>query len=73
MPATSYPVLVAPEKSTSGWGGRGKRGGGRAIYLVIWKDDEALLLLAYSKSVQSDLSRAQWELARDLVKELTDG
>jgi len=67
------PGLGGARKIRFRLGGRGKRGGGRAIYVVIWKDDEALLLLAYSKSVQSDLSRAQWDMVRDLVKELTDG
>ncbi len=67
------PGLGGARKIRFGLRGKGKRGGGRAIYVVIWKDDEALLLLAYRKADQSDLSRAQWELVRELVKELTDG
>jgi hypothetical protein len=40
-------------------GGRGKRGGGRAIYLVLRVRDAAYLLLAYAKNDQADLSAAQ--------------
>lgn len=39
-------------------GNRGKRGGGRAVYLVLFEDDRALLLRAYAKNDQSDLSAA---------------
>lgn len=38
-------------------GNRGKRGG-RAVYLVLFEDDRALLLRAYAKNDQSDLSAA---------------
>ena len=40
-------------------GGQGKRGGGRAIYLVLRVRDTAYLLLAYAKADQADLSSAQ--------------
>lgn|SRR5690242_10770486 len=53
--------------------GRGKSGGGRAIYLVIWKDDVSFLLLAYSKSDQSDLANDQRQMLKAAIKELKDG
>ena len=53
--------------------GKGKRGGGRAIYFVLMVRDTTYLVLAYDKSVQSDLSPVQREFALKLVKELSDG
>ncbi len=53
--------------------GRGKSGGGRALYYVLWVQDTAYLLLAYSKNVQEDLSESQRIAIRSLVKELDDG
>jgi hypothetical protein len=40
-------------------GGKGKRGGGRCIYLVLTLEDMVYLLLAYGKSRQTDLSPRQ--------------
>ena len=40
-------------------GGKGKRGGGRCIYLVLSIGDAIYLLLAYGKSKQTDLSQKQ--------------
>jgi hypothetical protein len=40
-------------------GGKGKRGGGRCIYLVLTVADQIYLLLAYGKSQQTDLSAKQ--------------
>ena len=40
-------------------GGKGKRGGGRCIYLVLTIADTIYLLLAYGKSKQTDLSTKQ--------------
>ena len=42
-----------------GYGGKGKRGGGRCVYLVLTLDDAVYLLLAYGKSKQTDLSPKQ--------------
>ncbi len=53
--------------------GRGKSGGGRAIYVLVVKADTAYLLLAYSKKDQDDLSPAQRKVLVEIVKELTDG
>lgn len=53
--------------------GRGKSGGGRAIYVVVVKADTAYLLLAYSKKVQQDLSAVQRKALAEIVKALSDG
>lgn len=53
--------------------GRGKSGGGRAIYVLVVRSDTAYLLLAYSKKDQADLSAAQRKVLTEVVKELTDG
>lgn len=55
-----------------GLGNRGKRGGGRAIYFLMVTDDTALMLAAYAKNEQSDLSSADRKALLALVKELTD-
>ncbi|WP_332767549.1 type II toxin-antitoxin system RelE/ParE family toxin [Phenylobacterium sp.] len=39
--------------------GKGKRGGGRAIYVVIRVRDAAYLLIAYSKGDQVEISNTQ--------------
>lgn len=36
--------------------GKGKRGGGRAIYVAIIKEDVAYMITAYPKSAQEDLT-----------------
>jgi hypothetical protein len=51
--------------------GRGKRGGGRAVYFVIWSRTAAYLVLAYDKTVQADLSEAQRKLVLTIAKELS--
>jgi hypothetical protein len=51
--------------------GRGKRGGGRAIYFVWWAEDVVFMLAAYAKADQSDLSEAQKKALTALAKELT--
>ena len=52
--------------------GRGKRGGGRAIYVVVWVRDAAVLVFAYAKARQEDLSPAQKRMIAEIAKELTD-
>lgn len=52
--------------------GRGKRGGGRAIYFLMMADDVAVMLFAYSKSAQEDLTADQRKAAMALLKEMTD-
>jgi hypothetical protein len=51
------------------YGGRGKRGGGRCIYLVLAVADQVYLLLAYGKSQQTDLSAKQ---RKDLLAFIED-
>lgn len=53
--------------------GRGKSGGGRAIYVLVVAADTAYLLLAYSKKVQDDLSADQRKVLAEIVKALNDG
>lgn len=45
-----------------------ERGGGRAIYLVLFEDDRALLLRAYAKNVQGDLSAADRKALLSLLE-----
>lgn len=67
------PGLGGVRKIRFGMAGRGKRGGGRAIYFVVWVNDTAYLLLAYSKADQTDLSAAQRGAIAAIVKELRNG
>lgn len=54
-------------------GSKGKRGGGRVIYFVLLDDDTAVLLTAYAKSEQSDLTPEARNVVLSLIKEITDG
>lgn len=47
--------------------GRGKRGGGRVIYLDVYERENLYLLFAYPKNVQSDLTPDQKKAIRNLV------
>lgn len=49
--------------------GRGKRGGIRVIYYWSGANDTILLLMAFAKNEQSDLSREQKEILRRVVEE----
>ena len=51
-------------------GGKGKRGGGRCVYLVLAIEDTIYLLLAYGKSKQADLSPQQRKDILAFVEEL---
>ena len=51
------------------YGGKGTRGGGRCIYLVLTVADQIYLLLAYGKSQQTDLSAKQ---RKDLLASIED-
>ncbi len=48
--------------------GRGKRGGIRAIYYLV-RREEIFMLFAYSKSEAEDLTHAQLTKLRELVEE----
>lgn len=65
--------LSGARKARFSMAGRGKSGGGRAIYVLVVTADTAYLLLAYSKKVQEDLSAAQRKALAEVVKVLTDG
>lgn len=52
------------------YGGKGKRGGGRCIYLVLTVADQIYLLLAYGKSQQTDLSAKQRKELLAFIEEL---
>ncbi len=66
------PGLGGVRKLRFGYGGRGKRGGGRAIYFLMLADDVAVMLFAYGKSTQEDLTQEQKRVALATVKEMTD-
>ena len=53
------------------WGakGHGKRGGIRVIYYWYVGGDQILMLLAYAKNVQDNLTSEQLKTLRQLVKE----
>jgi hypothetical protein len=51
------PGLAGARKIRFAMGGKGKRGGGRAIYVVIVRDETLYLLLAYAKSQKDDLTK----------------
>lgn len=51
-------------------GGKGKRGGGRAIYVAIVEEDRAYMLLAYPKSEQEDLSSADRKAIKAFIDRL---
>jgi hypothetical protein len=55
------------------FGGRGKRGGGRAIYFVILAEETAGMVFAYAKNEQADLTPDQRKAAVRLMKEIKDG
>lgn len=62
--------LKGVRKIRFAFGGKGKRGGGRCIYLAIAIEDTIYLLLAYSKSKQTDLSQRQRQDILELIEEL---
>ena len=67
------PGLGGARKIRFGMAGEGKSGGGRAIYIVMVVRDVAYLLLAYSKSTKTDLSQADKDALKAIIKELKDG
>lgn len=47
--------------------GRGKRGGGRVIYVDVFEKEKTYMLLAYPKNVQDNLTAAQTKMIKDVV------
>lgn len=52
---------------------KGKSGGGRAIYFLMVADEIALMITAYAKNEQSDLTPAQRKAILALLEELENG
>lgn len=57
--ADVIPGLAGLRKVRFALSGRGKRGGGRAVYYLILREEVALMIFAYSKSDQEDLTPEQ--------------
>ena len=51
-------------------GNKGKRGGGGAIYFLMVSDELAVMLFAYEKASQADLTEDQRRVAMALLQEL---
>lgn len=51
--------LKGVRKIRFSYGGKGKRGGGRCVYLIFAKAEAIYLLLAYGKAKQVDLTERQ--------------
>jgi len=66
------PGLGGLRKIRFGFGGRGKRGGGRAVYFLVVADDMAVMVFAYAKNEQEDLTTEQRKAALALIKEMTN-
>ena len=65
--------LAGLRKMRFALGGRGKRGGGRAIYFLLVSDDTAILLTAYAKNDRDDLTPDQRRALLEVLKEFHDG
>jgi hypothetical protein len=63
--------LGGVRKVRFGFGGRGKRGGGRAIYFLMVADDAIAMLFAYAKNEREDLTPDQRKEALRILKEMT--
>ena len=48
--------------------GRGKRGGGRVVYLDVFEQGNLYLLFAYPKNVQEDLTPDQKKAIRSMIE-----
>lgn len=48
--------------------GRGKRGGGRVIYLDIFEQENLYFLFAYPKNVQENLTSDQRKAIRSMIE-----
>ncbi len=53
--------------------GRGKRGGGRAIYFLMLSDDTAVMLFAYAKNEREDMTTEQRAAAVAILRGMRDG
>jgi hypothetical protein len=62
--------LKGVRKIRFAYGGKGKRGGGRCIYLALMLENSIYLLLAYGKSKQTDLSPRQRKEILEFIEDL---
>ncbi len=70
---TNWPVIAGTggvRKARAARGSSGKRGGVRIIYYYWSGRDTVFLLTAYAKSSQADLTAADKNALRDIVKSL---
>jgi hypothetical protein len=65
------PGLGGIRKIRFAMGGKGKRGGGRAIYFLLMADETILMLTAYSKAEQEDLSATQKTALLKFINEVS--
>ena len=65
------PGLGGIRKIRFAMGGKGKRGGGQAIYFLLMADETILMLTAYSKAEQEDLSEAQKTALLKFINEVS--
>ncbi|MBN9044225.1 MAG: hypothetical protein J0H18_01000 [Rhizobiales bacterium] len=61
--------LKGMRKMRFGLRNRGKSGGGRAIYFLMVTDEIAVMIFAYTKNEQKDLTQAQRKAALKLLEE----
>ncbi len=65
------PGLQGIRKIRFAFYGRGKRGGGRAIYFLRVSEELVIMLNAYAKNEKSDLTNDQKKLALSILKEFS--
>lgn len=53
--------------------GRGKRGGGRVIYVDVYEAETIYLLMAYPKNVQEDMTGDQKKAIRQIIEQIKKG
>jgi len=61
--------LKGMRKMRFGLRNRGKSGGGRAIYFLMVADEIAVMIFAYTKNEQKDLTPAQRKAALKMMEE----
>ncbi|WP_439598147.1 addiction module toxin RelE [Falsiroseomonas sp.] len=66
------PGLKGLRKLRFGFGGRGKRGGGRCIYALVMNGGLVALLRAYAKNEADDLTPEERRQVVALLKEIED-
>ncbi len=66
------PGLKGARKIRVAFGNKGKRGGGRAIYVVLLSEDTTYMILIYAKSEREDLSKEDKEAVIGFIKVLTE-